>query len=78
MNITDYKKKIGTKTNIHKVSFFFKKDLEEIKNKRLLIIDFEFTAQRNIFEVGGIILNNAKIEKLIFEEFSVPKTDTVL
>lgn len=69
MNISEYKKTIGTKTNIHKVSLFFKENFQEIKNKKLLFLDFEFTAERNIYEVGGFILNNRKVEKQFLKSF---------
>lgn len=70
---TDYAKVIGTKTNIHKVSYFLKEDVQTLHKKRILIIDLEFSMNKHIFEIGGIVLNNEKVEQLIFKEYSLPK-----
>jgi hypothetical protein len=68
----NYCKVVGTKTNIHKVSYFFKENLELYK-KRILIIDLEFSMNKHIFELGGLILNNGKVEELLFKEYSLPR-----
>lgn len=70
-NLSDYKKTVGTKTNIHKVSYFFKEDIAEIHQKRILFLDLEFSMKKNIFELGGLILNKGKVEEVIFKEYSL-------
>jgi hypothetical protein len=72
-SLKDYKKTIGVKSNIHKVSYFFKKDLNELHNKRLLIIDFEFSMNKIICEVGGLIIENMKVKESIFKEYKLPE-----
>ncbi len=74
-NLLSYKNMIGTKTNIHKVSYFFKKDLPSLSSKKILFLDFEFSMNKIIFEYGGFVLNNNKIETLLFKEFSLPNDE---
>jgi hypothetical protein len=71
-NLIDYKKAIGTKTNIHKVSYFFKEDFDELHNKKLLIFDLEFSMNKFIFEVGGLVLDKGKVKETFFQEFKIP------
>lgn len=72
-NLSSYKRTIGYKTNIHKVSYFFKPDMDILHNKRILFLDFEFSMNKIICELGGFVLNNNKIEDLIFKEYSLPQ-----
>ena len=74
-DLTSYKNLVGTKTNINKVSYFFKKDLSSISSKKILFLDFEFSMNKIIFEYGGFILNNNKVETLLFKEFSLPEDE---
>jgi hypothetical protein len=71
----DYFKTVGTKTNIHKVSYFFKEDRDVLHKKRILFIDLEFSMNKYIFELGGLVLNNGKVEEIIFKEYSLPKNE---
>lgn len=71
-NLLDYKKTIGTKTNIHKVSYFFKDDLLNLHSKKLLIFDLEFSMNKFIFELGGLIIENGKIKETFFYEYKLP------
>jgi len=71
-NIDDYQRIVGKKTNIHKVSYFFKEDLKNLSNKRILFLDFEFSMNKIIIEVGGLVLENRKVVELIFDEYSLP------
>lgn len=72
-NLNSYQYTIGRKTNIHKVSYFFKNDISEIHSKRILFLDFEFSMNKIICEVGGFILNNNKLEEVIFKEYALPQ-----
>lgn len=74
-NSKDYFQKVGTKTNIHKVSYFFKENSHLIHKKKILFIDIEFSMNKLIFELGGFILNDGKIEEVIFKEYSLPKNE---
>lgn len=74
-NSKEYIRKVGTKTNIHKVSYFFKENSHLIHKKKILFIDIEFSMNKLIFELGGFILNNGKIEEVIFKEYSLPKNE---
>lgn len=76
-NIDQYKSTIGKKTNIHKVSYFFKKDIKDLHTKKILFLDFEFSMNKFIFEVGGFILNKGVLEETIFEEYSLPANEPV-
>lgn len=71
-DLAKYKKAVGVKSNIHKVSYYFKDDVEELHSKRILVFDLEFSMNKHIFEVGGLILNNSKVEETFFKEFSLP------
>lgn len=74
-DIEKYKRDVGYSSNIHNVSFFHKNI--DLKDKKILILDFEFSKNNYIYEFGGIIIENKKITKLIFEEFSIPKNEQV-
>ena len=76
-NIEQYKLMIGKKSNIHKVSYFFKKDIKDLHTKKILFLDFEFSMNKFIFEVGGFILNKGALEETIFEEYSLPLNEPV-
>lgn len=71
----EYIKTVGTKTNIHKVSYFLKEDRNILHKKKILFMDIEFSMNKLIFELGGFILNNGKIEEVIFKEYSLPKNE---
>jgi len=71
-DLDDYKKIVGIKTNIHKVSYFFKDDILDLHDKKILIFDLEFSKNKVIFEIGGLVLNNSKVEKTFFKEFKLP------
>jgi len=76
-NLYEYLGTIGRKTNIHKVSYFCKDSFKDITSSRILIIDFEFSMNKIIFEIGGFILDNNKIVRNIYEEYSLPKGEPV-
>ena len=66
----NYKFFVGNKSNIHKVSYFYNN--HDFKDKKILFLDFEFSKEYNIYEMGGLILENNKIIKKIFKEFKLP------
>lgn len=72
-NIEEYKKVIGKKTNIHKVSYFCKEDLKEINSKKILIFDLEFSMNKIIFEMGGLVLEKGKLKETFFKEYKLPE-----
>lgn len=71
-DLNDYKKAVGVKSNIHKVSYFFKDDIVDLHSKRILIFDLEFSMNKTIFEIGGLILNGSKVEDTFFKEYKLP------
>jgi len=77
INIEKFKKMIGIKTNIHKVSFFHKEDIEKMNEKRILFLDLEFSKNKYIYEIGGFIIEKNKIVELIFKEYSLPNKEEV-
>jgi len=77
-DLKTYKYDVGTKTNIHKVSFFFKNyTRDSLKDKKILFLDFEFSKEYNIYEMGGLILQNNKIIKTFFKEFKLPDDNSI-
>ena len=72
---TNYKFLVGEKSNIHKVSYFYNN--YNFENKKILFLDFEFSREYNIYEVGGLILENGKITKKIFKEFKLPLSNSI-
>jgi hypothetical protein len=76
INIKKYKQLIGTGNQIHKVSYFFKKT-EDIKDKKFLIVDFEFSSSYNIYELSILFVKNNKITDIWFEEFKLPSNDKI-
>lgn len=76
-NLNTYKSTVGTGTNIHKVSYFFKKDIQDIHLKKIFFLDLEFSMNKVIFEVGGFTLNKGVLENLLFEEYSLPEGELV-
>ena len=76
VDIERFKKEIGVTSQIHKVAHFFKDELD-LKGKNVVIADFEFTTQYNIFEITVMNVVDGKITNIWFEEFKVPLSDTV-
>lgn len=77
-DLKTYKYDVGTKSNIHKVSFFFKNYTKEsLAGKKILFLDFEFSKEYNIYEMGGLILQDNKITKTFFKEFKIPDSDSI-
>lgn len=77
-DLSTYKYEVGTKTNIHKVSFFFKNyTRESLTGKKILFLDFEFSKEYNIYEMGGLILQDNKIIKTFFKEYKLPIGDSI-
>jgi hypothetical protein len=77
-DLSTYKYDVGTNTNIHKVSFFFKNyTRESLVGKKILFLDFEFSKEYNIYEMGGLILQDNKIIKTFFKEFTLPSGDNI-
>jgi hypothetical protein len=72
-NQNRYRSTIGTKTNIHKVSYFFKE--KDLHLKKILVLDFEFSKEYNVYEFGAILLNKGKVERTFYEEYKIPKDD---
>lgn len=70
-----YNQLIGTKTNIHKVSFFNKNI--DLKKSKILILDFEFSMNKHIYELGAILIENTKIKELIFNEYKIPYNEPI-
>lgn len=70
-------KSIMRGSEIEKVSFFFKDGLEEMKNKKILFLDLEFSQKRTIYELGGFIFNAGKIENHFYKEYSLPYGEKV-
>lgn len=75
-NIKDYVRIIKG-SEIEKVSFFFKDNIEEMKTKKIFFLDLEFSQNRIIFEVGGFIYDNGKITEHIYNEYSLPVGEKV-
>jgi len=73
--LDNYKFLIGNKSNIHKVSYFYNN--QNFKNKKILFLDFEFSKEYNIYEMGGLILQDGKIIKKIFKEFQLPMDNSI-
>lgn len=76
INIKEYKEIIGKKTNIHKVSYFFKKDVKDLFSKKILLLDLEFSKNYHIFEVGAIILEKGNITNTLFKKYKLPKNES--
>lgn len=76
-DLNTYKAIVGTRTNIHKVSYFFKHDIKDIHLKKILFLDLEFSMNKVIFEIGGFTLNKGILEDLLFEEYSLPESELV-
>lgn len=76
-NLNKYKAAVNSGTNVNKVSFYFKKDFNLILKKRLLVLDFEFSMNKHIFEIGGFVIEDRKITQYIFKEYSLPAGEPV-
>jgi len=76
IDITRFKKDIGVKTQIHKVAHFSKENMD-LLGKNIIIADFEFTTQYNIYEITVMKVKNGKIIDIWYEEFKVPPSDTI-
>jgi len=70
----EYIRKIGIKTNIHKVSYFLKGN---IRNKKILFIDMEFSKNKEIYEIGGFVIEERKVIDYIFREYSISKGEPI-
>ena len=71
----NYKFSVGEKNNIHKVSYFYNDN--NFVGKKILFLDFEFSKEYNIYEMGGLILQDGKIIKKIFKEFKLPTNNSI-
>jgi DNA polymerase III epsilon subunit-like protein len=68
-----YLKQIGNKTQTSKVSLFNKHiSNSELDKKRVLILDFEYSKNYKIYEIGAIVIENRNVVETWFEEFSLP------
>lgn len=72
--LEEYKKTIGNKTKIHKVSLYFK-EFDKLDKSKVLLVDFEFSKNLNIYEITIITIQNNKIVDSWFEEFKIPSDD---
>ena len=72
---SNYKFLVGDKSTIHKVSYFYNN--QDFTDKKILFLDFEFSKEYNIYEIGGLILENGKITKKIFKEFQLPLDNSI-
>jgi hypothetical protein len=75
INLNTYLKKIGTTTQIHNVSYFNKGI--DLKDKEVVLADFEFSSNYNIFELTIIVVKNNKFKEIWFEEFALDLDDTI-
>jgi len=74
-DLSNYKYYVGNKSNIHKVSYFYNDN--DFTDKKILFLDFEFSKEYNIYEMGGFIIENNKIIKRIFKEFKLPLSNSI-